>query len=239
MVLGAHALPPVITVKNLRTKTGPAYRWTVSSRVKSPFSGPLYPGQTGMAKVTVDVQRSSASKGYVVSGKLLITNPHKNTDSITVTAVKARFDPLVPLLTPLPKQLDCPQMTLLPGNLMSCNFKFDLSSKVVTSLTPLIVLKNLPEMQGEALNLKWIDEEEETPSGSKHDEETASCALIQNQLVTAELDSLATLHTTEEFADTLTTGLEVCNETTSLTYDVQVVSQHVGYLLSSRACLEA
>lgn len=50
-------LPPplVITLKNVRSKAGPTYKWEVTSRLAQGLDGPLYPGQSGTARVALDV----------------------------------------------------------------------------------------------------------------------------------------------------------------------------------------
>lgn len=225
MVLGAQALPPVVTVKNLKTKSGTAYKWTVSSRVSSPFTAPVYPGQEASAKVAVDVQRTTASKGYVITGKIVVTNPPQNAEALTVIAVKASFEPALPLLTPPPQQLDCPEQSLQPGESLSCSLKVELSSNLVNKLTPLVLVKDLPPLQAESLPLTWPTDEEQQLPGGKVEEPSASCALIQNQIVAGDLQSLVSAKTTAEQSDMLESGLEVCSESATLTYDITVVSQ--------------
>lgn len=218
--------PIIITVKNLKAKSGPAYKWTVNSHVRNPFTGPVYPGKTSTARVTVDVQRTSITKNYVVTGKLIVTNPLQNTQPITVTGLKASFGQLLPLVTgqpPLP--LDCPQQTLESGQSLSCSFRLELSSagSVATTLTPLVFIQGMPQLQGEPLPLQWPeDEDHQLPNGQVVDQES-SCALIQLQVVAGELQPVVRVSTSKDYEDMLQAGLEVCDERVALEYDVSVV----------------
>jgi hypothetical protein len=220
----ALALPPIITVKNLKAKSGPAYRWKVESHVSSPFNGPVYPGKAGTARVTVDITRTSITKGYVVTGKLLVTNPLQNSQPLSVTGLKASFGPVVPLLTPLPQQLDCPQETLQPGQSLSCSFRVELSSSAANTMTPIVLIKGLPQLQGEPMALIWpSDEEHQLPNGKVVDQES-SCALIQMQVAAGDLQPVVRVSTGKDHEDMLQAGLEVCDERAKLAYDVTVVS---------------
>jgi hypothetical protein len=221
----ALALPPIITVKNLRAKSGPAFKWKVENHVTTPFSGPVYPGKTSTARVTVDVQRTSIAKGYVVTGKLIVTNPLQNNQPLSVTAVKASFSPRVPLLTPLPQQLNCSQETLQPGQSLPCSFRLELSSSTATALTPLVLIKGMPQLEGEPLALNWpSDEEHQLPNGKVVDQES-SCALIQTRVSAGDLQGVVRVSTAEVYEDMLQAGLEVCAEKAALQYDVTVVSE--------------
>lgn len=234
---GAWALPPIISVKNLRARAGPAYKWKVANRVISPLSGPIYPGQTGTARVSVDVERTSITKNYVVSGKLIITNPMQNQQLLEVTGLKASFSPLIPLLSPLPQLLDCPAEQLQPGQSLSCNFRIDLPSGVVNTLTPQVLVKGMPQLEGEPLTLSWpSDEDRQLPSGKVVDAES-SCALIQTQVLGGDLQQLVQVSAAGEYQDMFSTGLEVCEDKASLEYTVTVVSLNcAGWLRSAAGC---
>lgn len=175
--------------------------------------------------MAVDVERTSITKNFVVSGKLLITNPLQNQQPMEVTGLKAKFSPLVPLLSPLPQQLDCPVGVLQPGQSLSCNFRLELPSGVVNTFTPQVLLAGMPQLEGQPLNLSWpSDEDRQLPTGKVVDEES-SCALIQTQVQGGELQRLVQVSAAEEQQDILGAGLEVCDEKASLEYTVTVVSR--------------
>lgn len=222
----AVALPPIITVKNLKAKAGPAYKWNINSKVATPFNGSLYPGQTSTAKVTVDIERSSVERGYVVTGKYIITNPLQNQQPMDITALKAAFGPRD---APEAKALDCPARVLEPGQSLPCSFRFDLPNDKLTTMTPIVDAIGMPQLQGEVLKLQWPTEDDEDRDMLPHGKpsEDSSCALIQLNAAAGELQQAVYISMDQEDADILAAGVEVCEEDVTLEYNITVVSlQH-------------
>jgi hypothetical protein len=214
-------LPPIITVKSLRTTTGPSYTFDVSSRLVQGLDAPLYPGQSATAKVAVDVARTKAGQGYLVTGRVIVTNPMRNPEALDVTGLKASWGPSIPLITPPPQALDCPGALLQAGESLSCSFRLELATSIIKTLTPIVLLKGLPQMQGEPLPLDWPSVPQQPSSAA---EDTTGCALIQNQVIAGDMQPIVRISSSEEEAELMSSGIEVCSDTASFSYDVLVVS---------------
>jgi hypothetical protein len=219
----AVALPAIITVKGLKAKAGPAYKWSFNSKVTTPFTGTLYPGQNRTAKVTLDIERTSVDRGYILTGKFIITNPLQNQQLLEITGLKAVFGPLP---KPVAQALDCPGAVLEAGQSLPCSFRFDLPNDKLTTMTPVVLVKGMPQLQGESMKLQWPTEADEDRDMLPHGKasEDNDCALIQLGVAAGGLEQVVRISTDEEDADILKAGMEVCEDDVSLEYNITVVS---------------
>jgi hypothetical protein len=230
----AQGLPPIITVKNVRTHVGPTYKWDVRSTVLgAPAVEQLYPGTTASAKVALAVTRTKAGRGFLVTGKVLVTNPRPNAAPLDVKQVKVAWGPVIPLLTPSPTQLDCEARLLAPGKSMSCSFRTEASTGIIKTMTPQVLIAGLPLMQGQPVPIEWSTDAEPAP-GSRAAQDTSGCALISSQVVAGELlQPGVRVSAAKDQADLLTTGVEVCGDSASFTYNIVMVSDLRGRRHSS------